>query len=164
MFSKLFRSKKNEDSVVLSGLTEEQRASLFEKYVFSKFDKKYFKLLNRRSDGQANEFTPDLEYEFRHNAFVRKFAVVAVFKQDGVDGKMEVDNKMLEDLSAYSTKTNLELYIILGMGVNPEKPQHVYTIPLIHFKTNPVSLNSLEVFKKDPGADFFYQRDIDCLT
>jgi len=167
MFSKLFGSKKNEESVDLSALTEEQKASLFEKYCFSKFDKKYFKLLKRRFDSAQHDssvFAPDLEYEFRHNAFVRKFAVVTVYRPTAIEGNILLDNVMLDNFRDYGTKNNIELYIVLGMGPDPSKPKDVFTIPLIHFKTNPVSLSSLEVFKKEPNDDFFYQRDIDCLT
>lgn len=164
MFSKLFGSRKKEGSVDLSGLTEEQKASLFEKYAFSKFDKKYFKLLYRRADSTSDEFNSDLEYEFRHNAFVRKFAVICVYKPAATNGSIELDNGMLENFKAYGAKNNIELYIVLGLGADPSKPQNVFTIPLIHFKSNPVSLDSIEVFKKEPNDNFFYQRDIDCLT
>ena len=164
MFSKLFGTKKNEESADLSGLTEEQRTALFEKYAFSKFDKKYFKLLIRKTDTQTNELAADLEYEFRHNAFVRKFAVVCVNKKNAENDSINLENAILENFKAYGAKNNIELYIVLGLGTDPEKPNSVFTIPVIHFKTNPVSLASIEVFKKEPNDDFFYQRDIDCLT
>ena len=164
MFSKLFGTKKNEVSADLSGLTEEQRTSLFENYAFSKFDKKYFKLLNRKKDGPSSDLAADLEYEFRHNAFVRKFAVVCVNKKNAENGIINLENDMLENFKVYGTKNNIELYIVLGLGTDPERPSSVFTIPVIHFKTNPVTLGSIEVFKKEPNEDFFYQRDIDCLT
>lgn len=143
----------------------------FETYVTDKFDPRYFELKDWRSDKRSRKFFPksntypDLRYKFVHKDYKAKFAVECKFKTNLFNGCFELDEDQLNRYRAYQKRKSIAVYLVLGLGNAPNAPGELFIVPLEEFRENKLHYSLLQAkYKKDPGSNFFFNRDVHKLT
>lgn len=137
----------------------------FEAYVIEQFNRPCFKLIRWQGDKShlgirplANS-DPDLEYQFSMNGFVRSFAIECKFRSGTT---IQFEERHLKAYAAFSRRTGMPVYIVLGVGSEPGDPAELYLIPLKDAKTK-MMLRKLWPFRKR-SSYFYYDTVGDRLT
>ncbi len=146
--------------------TSKEKGDAFENYVISKFNQKFFKLKDMRSDKgikgfypESNQY-PDLLLEYKLSSI--KFAVECKWRADWWkrdDGEESIDwaggEKKIQNYNEYAEKNNVPVFVAIGVGGTPDKPEQLFVAPLNALKYRYAKRSYLEKFaKKD--SDFFF--------
>lgn len=139
----------------------------FEAYVVEKFNRPCFKLIRWQGDKShlgirplANS-DPDLEYQFSLNGFVRSFALECKYRS-GTGYYIQIEERNLNAYNAFSKRTGMPVYIVLGVGGEPRDPAELYLVPLPDVRSK-MTLRELRPFRKDV-ASFYYNTAVERLT
>lgn len=175
--------KKNEGSNGKASLVEEKSTSsakdnfdenkekgdAFEKYVVLKFDTGYFIIKEWRSDkivngmyAVSNHF-PDLEVEFnfRKKNIKETFAVECKYRSDYYkDGVEWAHDYQLDNYKKYAAAIKVPVFIVIGVGGQPENPAELYIIPLEKVKNTVLTKDFLSSYKMEDTRKHLYW-DID---
>lgn len=166
-----YRSKRKANQLVLSSpiqtndskLESERKGAEFEKYIVHKFDRKYFTILEWRSDKYYDGFyaesnlNPDLELEYNSFDSKRTFSVECKFRQYIYKGGITIaKHNQLTHYRDYEIKKNLKVFIALGVGGTPSTPKEIFVVPLSKIDNNFISYEKLKPFKKAASSQFFY--------
>jgi hypothetical protein len=145
-----------------------EKGDAFENYVIGKFDRRFFKLKDMRSDKGAKGFYPesnkypDLVLEYKPSS--ASFAVECKWRSNWWqknDGKESIDwaggAKKLENYNDYSTNNRIPVFVVIGIGGEPNNPNELFVVPLKALKYRYVEKNYLSGFlKKDTAKNFFF--------
>ena len=155
----------------------EEKGRLFEDYIVRRFSKKYFHLIDWRSDKKVgNRYAdsnknPDLKYEYSFGAVKGAFAVECKFRSywsNGRGGSKFVTwckEEQLERYHNYAKKEKLPVFIILGVGGRADTPEEVYAIPLKDIKRRFMSQKFCSQYKStDVTKNFFFDPKTGQLT
>ncbi len=146
----------------------EDKGLLFEKYIVTKFKPDYFKLLEWTGDkyeydkgifAESNNY-PDLLYEFKLKDFSRKFAVECKFRNNFTNGGVEFKETQLNHYKKYALENGIEVYMVFGIGGNPEDPEDLYLMPLSKIVSYKININTISEYSRAKGTDFFYDKTI----
>ncbi len=152
---------------------KKEKGNLFEAYVVSKFDKKYFTLKEWAGDKYTNgiyaETTihPDLRYLFKLREIKIEFAVECKYRSDyyknGINWAKEYQMK---NYNKFEHEYKIPVFVVLGVGGNPDTPLNLYVIPLNDIKYPFLSIAFLEKYKKEKTANgnFFFNHKTNCLA
>lgn len=141
-----------------------EKGDAFECFVVKGFEKKYFTLKHWRSDkgvpgryAESNQH-PDLEWEFHHAGMRVPFAVECKWRQTAFRESVQwAKERQMQTYRDYAAQQNFPVFVILGLGGVPGRPDSVYVIPLERLTTCSVSLKWLQCFKrKDAARRFFF--------
>lgn len=58
----------------------------------------------------------------------------------------------------------MPVYIVFGIGGEPEDPKALYLVPLSVIKSHIVEKNDIRDYNKSTIDNFFYKRELDKLT
>lgn len=149
-----------------------QKGDDFEKYIIGKFDTNYFTSLHWRSDKAAHghfpksNSDPDMEFEFAHRNYSRKFAIECKYRSNFKSGYVELcENYKLQRYKTFEAEKQMQVYIVLGVGGQPTAPEELFIIPLPYLNSNKISRNQLvNEHRKSLHSKFFYDTDIHMLT
>ena len=140
----------------------------FEKYIVGKFDRTYFSLFfwngDKRADGiyPVTGSNPDLEYDYRDNASVISFAVECKWRSQFVDGSVEwAGHDQIEQYKTYERNSGRTVFVILGVGGEPNDPQEMFIVPLSRIPRHMDRLKTtfLAPFKRNNiQANFFLNK------
>ncbi len=114
----------------------EQKGRDFEDYVVQKFDKRYFKLKEWRSDKYVNglypesNMNPDLRYCFSYNGVEKYFEVECKFRTDLYYDVFTISEIQLSRYREYQIVNNVDVYLCLGLGGKASDPRELFLIPL----------------------------------
>jgi len=138
----------------------------FEKYIVTKFDKKYFKLLHWQSDKHHNgiyplsNMEPDLAYRYEYKYKRIEFAIECKYRSSFFDNKIQLfKDYQLDNYREYEIKTGRKVFIILGMGGNSEQPNQLYVIPLKDANNTVWDRNDLSKYYRHKKGSFFLDTD-----
>jgi hypothetical protein len=139
-----------------------EKGDAFEGYAVSKFKTNFFKLLEWQGDKYHNGIypesnqNPDLLYGLQGQA--DKFAVECKWRSGFINGKVEWTNdQQLKRYNQYMLEKNLPVFIVLGIGGEPSRPDEVYAIPLRRMKYSFATKDYLQQFKRlDASRNFYY--------
>lgn len=145
-----------------------EKGDAFENYVIGKFDRRFFKLKDMRSDKGAKGFYPesnkypDLVLEYKPSA--SSFAVECKWRSNWWqrnDGKESIDwaggEKKLENYNDYSATHDIPVFVVIGIGGEPHNPNELFVIPLKALKHRYADKHYLFRFlKKDNSKNFFF--------
>lgn len=143
----------------------------FEKFVVNRFSKKYFSIMEWRSDkcvnghyAESNTY-PDLEMVLHLGKSDYPFAVECKWRHEFSDnGYIQwCDDSQLERYNKFAQDKAISVFIILGIGGTPSSPTSVYCVPLKAMKYSGAKKDYLENFKHDNSKDFFYDAKEDEL-
>lgn len=163
--------QENEKSVDLD--ENKAKGDAFERFVVKNFDKKYFTLQEWRSDkyvdgiyAVSNHF-PDLEVIFNlESKGVREaFAIECKWRKSLYRESIEwAKDYQLKNYQEYADKLKIPVFVVIGVGGEPEKPQELFIVPLHKMKSNTISKSDLANFKKGTmDTPFFWDYDKNVL-
>lgn len=109
----------------------------FEKYIVSKFDRNYFCLFfwngDKRADGiyPVTSSNPDLEYDYRDAGSIISFAVECKWRSQFVNNQVQwAEHDQIEQYKRYERSSGRIVFVVLGVGGEPNDPQEMFTVPL----------------------------------
>lgn len=145
-----------------SQLTEEEKGNAFEKWIVERFDKKYFDLLEWRSDKihadryALSSMNPDLEFRFKGKKVV-EFAVECKWRKGLFDQKIQwAKDYQVRNYRAFESRTNKKVFIILGVGGEPHNPENLYVIPLELIHSTHLERGELANYRKNNKTSFYF--------
>jgi hypothetical protein len=126
----------------------------FEKFVVSLFDNEYFNLLEWRSvkfhDGVfplSCQF-PDLEFFFQSTSKILHFAIECKWRQGFYKNTVNwTKESQLETYRQFETISQIPVFVMLGIGGVPNKPNEVYCIPLKEIDGTRLNSMGLKIFE-----------------
>jgi hypothetical protein len=152
--------------------TTEKKGLEFTKAVIAKFDKKYFKLKEWRSDKfdggvypEANMY-PDLEFEFNLRDTKSLFAIECKWRKNYYKNGIEwAKDYQLKNYKKFKTDKNIPVFVAIGVGGTPEKPSEVYIVPLSAIENTFITQTELKNYQKADFQDknFFYDSKTESL-
>lgn len=136
----------------------------FEKYVVSRFSKKYFSLKEWRGDKQSHGIYaesctyPDMELTFTLREKTYTFAVECKWraKYNAQDKVRWSYKDQLARYRQFAKDKNIPVFIILGIGGTPAEPAEVYVVPLASIERVELSRNWLENYRHDLSKNMFF--------
>ena len=136
----------------------------FEKYVVSRFSKKYFSLKEWRGDKHSHGIYaesctyPDMELTFTLREKTYTFAVECKWraKYNAQDKVRWSYKEQLARYRQFAKDKNIPVFIILGIGGTPAEPAEVYVVPLASIDRVELSRNWLENYRHDLSKNMFF--------
>ncbi len=163
--------QENEKSVDLD--ENKAKGDAFERFVVKNFDKKYFTLQEWRSDKYVDgiyavsSHFPDLEVIFNlESKGVREaFAIECKWRKSFYHESIEwAKDYQLKNYQEYAKKLKIPVFVVIGVGGVPEKPQELFIVPLQKIKSNTISKSDLASYKKGTiDTQFFWDYDKNVL-
>jgi hypothetical protein len=158
--------------------TSKEKGDAFEYYVTGKFDKNHFKLIEMRSDkGEKGNYLksntyPDLRYEYGHGQASSSFAVECKWRSrwnKSNDGQEQIEwvsgQKNINNYGEYAEVNNIPVFVIIGIGGEPENPEELFIVPLKRLPRTYAYKHYLYKFsKKDKDTNFFFDSKEILLT
>ena len=139
---------------------KKEKGNLFEGYVASKFDKKYFILKDwagdKYQDGIYAESTtyPDLKYCFNLGDIEQYFAVECKYRSYIKEDKIQWAKKsQFENYKKYEQDFKIPVFVVIGLGQKANNPKEIFVIPLKQLKSTVLNISFLEKYKKTNFAD-----------
>jgi len=144
--------------------SSKEKGTKFEKYILHKFNLQFCKVKEWRGDKFANgiyaESTkyPDIEVEFSLRDTKTIFAVECKWRkgyfQDGIQWARE---EQIFIYKRYSEENNIPVFVVIGVGKNPENPEDVFVIPLDNLTEPFLTLDFLAKYRRlDKNKYFFF--------
>lgn len=150
----------------------EKKGREFTKAVIAKFDKKYFKLKEWRSDKYENgvypeaNMYPDLEFEFSLRGTKSRFAIECKWRKNYYKNGIEwAKEYQFKNYKKFKTEKNIPVFVAIGVGGTPEKPEDVYIVPLSTIENIFILQTELKKYQKADFQDknFFYDSKTEML-
>jgi hypothetical protein len=157
----------------------EERGREFEVHIAKMFSRQdsYFSILDMQTDNydkrnglnvESNQ-DPDLLIAFRYTGGREEFAVECKYRLHPITSEETGEDVVgwsypdqIRRYNNYSRREKIPVFIVIGLGGNPNKPEHEYCIPLEEAISPELSLSVLERYERIPtGKDFIYSdRDL----
>ena len=135
----------------------------FEKYVVQKFSRKYYTVIEWAGDKYVNgiyaesTLKPDLLMKLQVNNVEERFYVECKWRQGFNNNSIEFASpSQFERYKALEENEKIPVFIALGVGGDPKKPDHLYTLPLRYLNSNIVSTQQIERYAKDTSETYFF--------
>ncbi len=145
--------------------TNKLKGDSFEKFVVKHFDKKYFTIQEWRGDkyidgtyAVSNHF-PDLEVLFKLNSkgISDKFAIECKWRKNYYQGTIEwAKHYQITNYKKYSQSLNIPVYIVIGIGGEPENPNELFIVPLAKIENSTIQKTELTKYHKSLNDAGFY--------
>lgn len=144
-----FYSKKEKIELTSDEISK-QKGDDFEEYMIQLLGKQNdIKFVGKVSDYHKNgisaleNFEPDLKFKYK----VASFAIECKWRKSFRNGYISwAKDRQIRNYNDYQKTKKDKVYIALGVGGEPSKPEHLYLIPLSRLK--------YETFKEDYVAEF----------
>jgi len=127
---------------------------LFEGHIACLLPKEYYEFLEWRSDKSHNGLHPisntfpDLHFRRTNTKELRnEFAVECKYRSSLIDGVFEFDPKQLRNYINFRKEKGIPVFLALGIGDTPEKPEHVFVIPITETTTTRVLVKDMGRYK-----------------
>lgn len=135
----------------------------FENWVVSKFDSRYFKVLEWRGDKASHGHyaessrSPDLEMDFALKEQTMRFAVECKwrksFYRDGIEWSYP---GQIDSYRSFASTRKMPVFVVLGVGGTPGDPNEVFVVPLPELKSPFVPRAFLMGFRRNNANRNFY--------
>lgn len=145
----------------------------FEEFIVTKFDKKYFELIDWRSDKfkdgiypKSSKY-PDLEYKYSDFKNSKKFAVECKYRSKKYDEVIIAELDKIKEYKRYSDENKIPVFIVLGLAGEPSNPEECYIIPLGKMYKESMKYTDLEKFRKNfnyVDSHFFFNAGLERLS
>lgn len=143
----------------------------FEKWVVSKFDNRYFRVLEWRGDKQTHGHyaessrLPDLEMEFKLHGEASVFAVECKwrksFYREGVEWTYPTQ---LEGYRSYAKQRQRPVFVVIGVGGTASDPNQVFVIPLVDLSETLIPKLKLMAYRRNnTNRNFFFDESTSTL-
>src|SRR6266536_2712650 len=125
----------------------------FEKYILLKFDKRYFRLIEWRSDkGHEGIYPessqlPDMVFEFSSYTKKERFAIECKYRSHFINNSLEWANEQqIRTYNSFYEKEKIPVFIVIGTEGTASQPASLYIVPLKALKYPSVSKEYLQRF------------------
>lgn len=160
------KPKQNENTITGS----KAKGDAFEKYIIHKFDLKYFKIKEWRSDkytdgiyAESNHF-PDFEIQFTLKGKSEIFAIECKWRASYFKNGIEwAEGYQLKNYKQFLKQRNIPVFVTIGVGGTPDKPEELFSIPLNEITNNFLDKPFLNKYRKIKIEDNFYYDSIEDL-
>ena len=133
-----------------------EKGYLFEQWVVGKFHPSQYCLIEWRSDKRSGEIyprsslKPDLVFASRQAGKKDYFAIECKWRQAIKGQYWEWAKTHQRDVyHAFEDKMHIPVFVIAGIGGNPDKPEQVYIIPLSDIRNSiRLSQKKLEQYRR----------------
>lgn len=140
------------------------KGTRFEKYILHKFNLKYHRVKEWRGDKFANGIyaestkNPDIEVELSLRDIKKIFAVESKWRKSYFKNGIQWARKeQIYNYKRYSEKNNIPVFVVIGVGKNPENPEDVFVIPLDDLREPFLTLDFLAKYRRlDKNKYFFF--------
>ena len=136
----------------------------FEQFVVQKFDKRFFTLLNWRSDKfidghfPLSNMDPDVEFMYKDSYKQVDFAVECKWRSIYFNEGVEVAKaSQLQNYRNYQNRSGYPVFIVLGVAGSPSNPADIYVIPLHEIHGNFLTKNQLAKYYRHKKGNFFLE-------
>lgn len=136
----------------------------FEKYVVSLFDRNFFSIVHAQSDKsfdgrhvETNQ-NPDFVLRLETNSGWANIGVECKYRSK-VNKNYPIqfcEDYQLRNYQNFGYANEMNVFIVLGIGGTPSKPEEMYVFPIFDLRMNTMSYNALKSHFKRPGSSFFY--------
>jgi hypothetical protein len=141
-----------------------EKGDTFEKYVVSRLDKQNFDLLEWQGDKYYNgayprrNLNPDIVVALRNKKV--QIALECKWRSKFYHDKIEwASSEQLQRYREYEGKYRVPVFIVIGIGGEPIKPEEVYVVPLSRMKFAFAAKEYLQKFKHvEIERNFFYDQ------
>lgn len=147
-----------------SDLDSLAKGDSFEKYVLDCFNETYFPVHEWRSDKYHNgryplsNHFPDLLLELRVYNVRQLFAVECKWRSEFRNNAIQWARKdQIEHYVKYQRSKKLPVFIVIGVGGSPDKPNNLFAIPLHKIQSDQLYLTEdfLRHYTKKPSSNFY---------
>jgi hypothetical protein len=146
-------------------LTKDEKGQRFEKWVVKRFSPDYFKIKEWRGDKYVDgiyaesTLNPDLEIEFYMGNIRKSFAVECKWRKSFDKGKKPgiewATERQIENYRNFSKERGIPVFVVIGVGGEPDNPDELYSIPLEYLKYPYATAEYLANYRLR-GTDYFY--------
>lgn len=138
------------------------KGDAFESFVVKHFNKKFFTLQEWRGDKYVDgnypvsSHFPDLEVSFGY--INETFAIECKWRKYYYQNAIKwAYDYQIKNYKEYTAKLNIPVFVIIGVGGEPSKPEEVFIIPLSKLESNTISEEELKSYKrKIADKEFFW--------
>ena len=125
----------------------------FEAYICEKFPKKYYDIIEWRSDKGTNGVYPkssqNPDFVVEHKFTSKRFAVECKYFSDfymhKINGKaVTIEEYQIKNYKKFKEKDNMNVFILLGVGGEPDSIGALYIVPID-------KINEEKIFKNNYG-------------
>lgn len=142
-----------------------EKGNEFENYICSLFDKKYFGVKEWTSDHSRKrdifveaDCNPDIVMRYRYKDRNELFAIECKFRKSLFKGKLEWSKyPQLNRYRNYQEENNIPVFVLIGLGGNPNSPERLFCIPLNEIEYPALYPAIFEKYERDPDKMFFWK-------
>ncbi|WP_210463812.1 hypothetical protein [Rufibacter roseolus] len=135
----------------------------FEKFVVTRFSKKYYTIKEWTSDksvdGRFAETTlqPDMVLKLNLDSFSKELALECKWRQRLPKEGIEVATEnQLKRYKRFEQEKGIPVFIVLGIGGLASSPKHLYTIPLREISHGFIPHDQLTKFERESTGSIFF--------
>ncbi|RYG50291.1 MAG: hypothetical protein EOO01_11045 [Chitinophagaceae bacterium] len=143
-------------------ISAKEKGDAFERYVVSRFCREYFELLEWRSDKYhegvyaTSSRLPDLEYQFKTSYYNFRIAAECKWRAAFSKGRIEwAKSYQLITYRQYESERGIPVFVIIGIGGEPDGPGEVYVVPLREIRSHVLSEYELKKYYRHKTGNFF---------
>ncbi len=131
-----------------------EKGDAFEAFVASKFDRKFFKLIEWTGDKYRNGIwaqstkNPDLRFRFEMSDIIQDFAVECKYRAKIGEGIEWAREDQLEYYRNYEAENGIPVFVAIGVGNQPDAPSELSLIPLKDLTDTIISKEFLMRYRK----------------
>ena len=138
-----------------------EKGQKFEDFVLKKFNKREFSLVKKtlpvpKFDGPIIENNLDPDFIFRFKKNLEKFAVEAKYRSYLGNYALIYPDQMAR-YKQFEEEEKIPVYIAIGLGGFPDKPNEVFLIPLKRAFSHELNHEFMSKYKVDPNRDFTWR-------
>ncbi|MCQ6962340.1 hypothetical protein PV02_01960 [Methanolobus chelungpuianus] len=143
-----------------------EKGNEFESFVVKKFSRKYFSIvawttdINRKHNRYV-ESDSDPDLRIRYVPTDEEFSIECKFRSGLYQGKIAwCKYEQMERYRDYREKTGIPLFIVIGFGGEPGKPERMFCVPIEEIKYNQLYPSAIEAFERNPKEYFFWKNGV----
>jgi hypothetical protein len=145
----------------------EEKGIQFERWVAKRLPREFYTIKDWRGDkyvdGIYAESTqnPDLEVEFHMGQIRKPFAVECKWRRGYDQGEKPyivwASERQIENYRAFAEAKNVPVFVVIGIGGQPDDPEEVFIVNLISLKYPKATAEYLGQFRRtNKNLDFYY--------
>ncbi len=125
----------------------------FERHVIGLLGRDYKVKWMRQATKEEVDFSPDLEVE--HVGSGDSFGIECKYRASTFMGRLSwAKEYQLKKYARYREKTGRPLFIVIGLGGTPERPDYMYCVPGWRAASKALKLDELKRYRRDPLRRF----------
>ena len=154
LYAKLKKKQNNPETKLID--KQKEKGDLFESFVVTKFDKKYFTLKEWAGDKYVNgiyaetTIQPDLKYSFKLREIEIEFAIECKYRSNYFKNGVEWAKKsQLNNYRKFAEQNKIHVFVAIGVGGTAKQPSELFIIPLKNIQYTFLNREFLEKYKKN---------------